>query len=165
MFGVAPGVATEPVHPTGTEPLRVSVAELAKASTGKYPSTTEKDAPPHGTSGNGMPGISDRSVLQPSSGGGSIVGQGMDSGQDGVANFGVNDIARIKASAIDWAHQSMTNTGKMSLWDKTVGAMCQQTQKSPCLLLRSGGCCWPRLGFGAALPRRDTAAHYERQPF
>ena len=61
----------------------------------------QKDAPPHGTSGNGMPGISDRSVLQPSSGGGSIVGQGMDSGQDGVANFGVDDIARIKAISKD----------------------------------------------------------------
>lgn len=78
-----------------------------------------------------MPGISVRSVLQPSSGGGSIVGESMDSGQDGVANFGVDDIARIKASAIDRVHQTMTHPGKMSLWDKTVGAICQQTQKIP----------------------------------
>lgn len=78
-----------------------------------------------------MPGISDRSVLQPSSGGGSIVGQGMDSGQDGVANFGVDDIARIKASAIDRVHQTMTHPGKMSLWDKTVGTMRHIAERYP----------------------------------
>ena len=85
MFGVAPGVATGPVHPTGTEPLRVSVAELAKASTGKYPGTTDFDTIAKSVlPSNARSDTGDVRIVYPDE----------QDGQDGVANFGVDDFAR-----------------------------------------------------------------------
>ena len=91
MFGVAPGVATGPVHPTGTEPLRVSVAELAKASTGKYPGTTDFDTIAKSVlPSNARSDTGDVRIVYP---------DGQD-GQDGVANFGVDDVQRNISNGI-----------------------------------------------------------------
>ena len=54
------------------------------------------------------------------------VGDGAD-----IANFGSDDLRRIKASAIDQISQSFTHEGKVSRWFKTVGTMGHLAKLNP----------------------------------
>lgn len=50
---------------------------------------------------------------------------------DRTANFGADDFAKIKTSALDQIHKIMSHPGKVSLWDKTVGTMRHIAERYP----------------------------------
>ena len=104
------------------EEVRSGRKTLAMTSMRKYPGTTDFDTIAKSVlPSNARSDTGDVRIVYP---------DGQD-GQDGVANFGVDDIARIKASAIDRVHQTLTHPGKMSLWDKTVGTMRHISERYP----------------------------------
>ena len=50
---------------------------------------------------------------------------------EGAANFGADNFAALKASALDQITQSLSHPGKVSLWDKTVGTMRHLAERNP----------------------------------
>lgn len=48
-----------------------------------------------------------------------------------ILNFGTDDLGRIKASALDQIHKTLSHPGKVSLWDKTVGTMRHIAERYP----------------------------------
>lgn len=50
---------------------------------------------------------------------------------EGSANYGTDDIARVKTGALDFLQQSLSHPGKVSLWDKTVGTMRNLAERVP----------------------------------
>lgn len=48
-----------------------------------------------------------------------------------ILNFGADNFAALKASALDQISQSLSHPGKVSLWDKTVGTMRNLAERVP----------------------------------
>ncbi len=48
-----------------------------------------------------------------------------------IANFGADNFAALKASALEQLHQTLSHPGKVSLWDKTVGTMRHLAERVP----------------------------------
>ena len=48
-----------------------------------------------------------------------------------ILNFGTDDLARIKTSALDQISQSLSHPGKVSIWDKSVGTMRNLAERAP----------------------------------
>ncbi|KZK31995.1 hypothetical protein A4F85_04570 [Delftia sp. GW456-R20] len=55
----------------------------------------------------------------------------LDTTGDDVANFGADDLARLKTSALDQISQSLSHPGKVSWWDKSFGTMRNLAERVP----------------------------------
>lgn len=94
---------------------------------------------------------------------------------ESAANFGADDLARIKTSALDQIHQTLSHPGKVSLWDKTVGTMRHLAERNPAfkpvfeaaqrfiddvsMLANDAADAAPRL-----MPRVETLADLKKRP-
>lgn len=104
------------------EEVRSGRKTLAMTSMRKYPGTTDFDTIAKSVlPSNARSDTGDVRIVYP---------DGQD-GQDGVANFGTDNFAALKASALDQISQSLSHPGKVSLWDKTVGTMRNLAERVP----------------------------------
>jgi hypothetical protein len=55
----------------------------------------------------------------------------LDSSEGAVANFGTDELLRVKDSALAQLNQVMSHPGKVSIWDKTVGTMRNLAERAP----------------------------------
>jgi hypothetical protein len=105
------------------EEVRTGRKTLAMTSMRKYPGTTDFD-----TIANSVLPSNARSdtgavrIVYPDGGNGQV---------DTVANFGTDDLARVKDSALAQLNQALSHPGKVSLWDKTVGTMRHLAERNP----------------------------------
>ncbi|VUZ27564.1 Uncharacterised protein [uncultured Comamonas sp.] len=104
------------------EEVRSGRKTLAMTSMRKYPGTTDFDTIAKSVlPSNARSDTGDVRIVYP---------DGQD-GQDGVANFGTDNFAALKASALDQISQTLSHPGKVLLWDKTVGTMRNLAERVP----------------------------------